>query len=82
MKKKKIIAITLDLLQQLIWGVAKKFEVIGLCNKIFIALNFKYIYFVAINILLFQISCKYRHRQLLHKFYYNRLQIIDQNKSD
>ena len=39
-----------------------------------------YIYIVAIKNLLFQISCRYR--LLLDGTYCNRLQIIDQNKSD
>ena len=39
-----------------------------------------YIFIVAINNLLFRISCRYR--LLIHESYCNRLQIIEQNKLD
>ena len=105
--KKKIIAITLESLQQLILNITIKIELIRLCNKktfvtinskyfnnkkTFVAINSKYfnnnfdamiyiyIYIVAIKNILFQISCRYR--LLFHESYCNRLQILDQNKSN
>ena len=68
----KVIAIVDTVIQ----GVAIKFEVIGLCNKNSVAINSKYLN----DNLLFRIS--YKYRLLLHEFYCNRLQIIDQNKSN
>ena len=49
-------------------------------NDNFDAIIYIYIFIVAINNLLFRISCRYR--LLIHESYCNRLQIIEQNKLD